>query len=126
MRLDLRIVAGNIRRATTEELLDRVTVYRLEMEPVAIDLMEGELARRGITQDQIEDHDSERREAAIFRSDGTAVRCRACDRPAVLRKWGWFRLQGVLPVFPLMFAYCDVHDPGEPGASATGGGSSRS
>jgi hypothetical protein len=113
MRLNLRIVAGNIRRATTEELLDRLTVYRPEMEPAALDLMEGELARRGVTPDQIEDHDRERRETAIFLSDGTAVRCSVCNRPAVSRGRGWFRLLGVIPVIPRLFAYCDVHGPGE-------------
>ena len=41
MRLDLRKIAEFIRRANTEELLDRVTVYREGMEPAALDLMEG-------------------------------------------------------------------------------------
>ena len=49
MGFDLRRVAEYIRRADTEELLDRVTVYREGMEPAALDLMEGELDRRGVT-----------------------------------------------------------------------------
>jgi hypothetical protein len=109
MRLDLRLVAGYIRRATTEELLDRVTVYRPEMEPAAVDLIEGELSRRGVTPDQVEDHDRDRREAAIFLTDGTAMRCSACDRPAVSQGRGWVRIFGVIPVFPQVLAYCDVH-----------------
>jgi hypothetical protein len=109
MRLDLRLVAGYIRRATTEELLDRVTVYRTEMEPAAVDLIEGELARRGITPDQIDDHERERRDAAIFLTDGTAMRCSVCDRPAVSQGRGWVRIFGVIPVFPRVLPYCDVH-----------------
>ena len=46
MELDLNKVARYIRRAETEELLDRVTVYRDGMEPAAVDLMENELALR--------------------------------------------------------------------------------
>ena len=69
--------------AETEELLDRVTVYREGMEPAALDLMEGELDRRGVTRAQIAEHDAKQRAAAIMLPDGTAMRCSFCDRPAV-------------------------------------------
>ena len=109
MHFDLKRVAAYIRRAETEELLDRVTVYREGMEPAALDLMEMELDRRGITREDIADHDQARRETAIMLPDGTAMRCNFCDRPAVVRKWGWYRLWGRLPVFPRVFAYCEGH-----------------
>lgn len=112
MRLNLRAVAANIRRATDEELLDRVTVFRNAMEPAAVDLIEGELARRGISDADIEDHEAMRRETAIVRADGTAVRCSFCDRPAVSRGRGWHRLWGWVPLFPRLFARCDVHEKG--------------
>ena len=107
---DLKAVARYIRKAETEELLDRVTVYRAGMEPAALDLMEGELDRRGVTRDQIAEHDAARRATAILHPDGTAVRCSFCDRPAVVRAWGWHRLFGRLPIFPRRFALCAVHD----------------
>ena len=109
MRLDLRRVAEYIRRADTEELLDRVTVYREGMEPAALDLMEGELDRRGVTREEIAAHDVRRRQTAIFLPDGTAKRCSFCDRPAVKQARGWHRLFGLVPVFPRLFAYCEVH-----------------
>lgn len=111
MRLDLRRIAEFIRKAETEELLDRVTVYREGMEPAALDLMEGELDRRGVTRDQIAEHDAERRATAIMLPDGTAVRCSFCNRPAVVQARGWHRVFGVMPVFPRLFSYCPVHDP---------------
>src|SRR6185437_8184519 len=111
MKFDLRRVAEFIRGAETEELLDRVTVYREGMEPAALDLMEMELDRRGISRDDIADHERLRMESAILRPDGTAVRCDFCDRPATLRRWSWHRLLGRLPIFPRMFAYCAVHAP---------------
>ena len=40
MHFDIQRVAAYIRVADTEELLDRVTVYRNGMEPAALDLME--------------------------------------------------------------------------------------
>ena len=111
MRLDLKPVAAFVRAADTEELLDRVTVYRAGMEPAALDLMEGELDRRGVTRADIAAHDAARREAALLLPDGTARRCDFCTRPAVVRAWGWHRLYDRLPVFPRLFAYCARHDP---------------
>ena len=109
MHFDIRQVAAFIRRADTEELLDRVTVYREGMEPAALDLMEMELDRRGISREEIADHGEARRETAILLPDGTALRCNFCDRPAVIRAWGWHKLYGRVPVFPRVFARCAEH-----------------
>jgi hypothetical protein len=109
MHFDLKRVAEFIRRADTEELLDRVTVYREGMEPAALDLMEGELDRRGVTREDIADHDARRRETAIMLPDGTAMRCSFCNRPAVKQDRRWHRLFGRVPIFPKMFAYCEFH-----------------
>jgi predicted phosphoribosyltransferase len=109
MRLNLRAVANYMRRADTEELLDRVTVYRNAMEPAAVDLIEGELSRRGVTSEQIAEHEQLRRAQVIILPDGTALRCSFCGRPAVARGTGWQRLLGLIPIYPRMFAYCDAH-----------------
>jgi hypothetical protein len=109
MEFNLKRVAEFIRGADTEELLDRVTVYREGMEPAALDLMEGELDRRGVTREEIAEHDAKRRESAIILQDGTAMRCSFCDRPAVKQARGWHRLFGRVPIFPKVFAYCDFH-----------------
>jgi hypothetical protein len=109
MQFDLRIVAQKIRTAGTEELLDRVTVYRDGMEPAAVDLMENELARRGVSPDQIHRHGERRRRSAVFLPDGTAQHCSFCNRPAVSSGWGLHRLWGLVPVFPRRFWYCTVH-----------------
>lgn len=111
MELDLHKVAAYVRRAETEDLLDRVTVYRDGMEPAAVDLMENELARRGLTPDEIAEHDRTRRESAILLDDGTVLRCSFCERPAVYRGWAWHRLWGRVPVFPRVFSYCEMHQP---------------
>lgn len=108
--LDLKRVAAFVRSAETEELLDRVTVYRAGMEPAALDLMEAELDRRGVTRSDIVDHHIARREqGAILLPDGTALRCSLCARPAVERRWRWHRLFGVVPLFPRKLARCEVH-----------------
>jgi hypothetical protein len=111
VELDLRKVAAYVRKAETEELLDRVTVYRDGMEPAALDLMANELARRGLTPEEIDAHDRTRRETAILHDDVTALRCSFCERPAVHRAWGWHRLWGRVPVFPRHLLYCEVHQP---------------
>ena len=140
MDFQLKRVAEYIRRADTEELLDRVTVYREGMEPAALDLMEGELDRRGVTREDIAEHDAKRRACAIMLPDGTALRCSFCDRPAVrqARRWHRMRMRVPLlplligranvplgfsiPIFPMVFAYCAVHEkeklgPAEPDAN---------
>ncbi len=109
MRLDLHAVARFMRAADDETLLDRVTAYRAGMEPAALDLMEGELDRRGVSREAIAAHAADRQATCLFRPDGMAVRCDRCDRPAVRRAWGWHRVWGVLPVFPRRRADCDEH-----------------
>lgn len=108
MPLDLKKVAAFIRTAETDDLLDRVTVYRGNMEPAAVDLMENELWRRGLTPEQVAEH-RESRANALRHPDGTAVKCHFCDRPAVERSWGWHRLWGKVPLFPRLFSRCDEH-----------------
>jgi hypothetical protein len=109
MEFNLKRVAEYIRGAETVELLDRVTVYREGMEPAALDLMEGELDRRGITREEIAAHDADRRRTAIMLPDGTAMRCRFCNNPAVVRAWRFHRVLGIVPVFPMWFAFCAFH-----------------
>lgn len=109
MEFNLKRVAEYIRGADTEELLDRVTVYREGMEPAALDLMEGELDRRGVTREAIAAHDAKHRARAIPLADGTAMRCSFCNRPAVARAFRFHRLYGLVPVFPMRFAYCAAH-----------------
>lgn len=140
MDFDLKRVAEYIRGASTEELLDRVTVYREGMEPAALDLMEGELDRRGVTREQIAEHDAKHRASAIMLPDGTAMRCSFCDRPAVRQTRAWHRMKVripflalligrgdvplgfSIPIFPMTFAYCEAHEreklgPPEPDAN---------
>jgi hypothetical protein len=139
MHFPLREIAQYVRTAPTEELLDRVTIYREGMEPAALDHMEGELDRRGVTRAQIADHDAKQRATAIMLPDGTAKRCCRCNRPAVrdARGWHWMKVGipfiGMLigrgsvplgfsiPVFPRLHAYCEVHDPGVPKANPDAG-----
>jgi hypothetical protein len=116
MSLDLKTVAEFIRKADTEDLLDRVTVYREAMEPAAVDLMENELWQRGITPEELATHAANRADV-VRRADGSVVRCShrdrsrgfACDRPAVSERWHWFRLWGRVPVVPWWLPRCEEH-----------------
>lgn len=109
MDFDLRKVAAHIRTATTEELLDRVTIYRDDTEPAAVDLIEHELARRGVTRDQISGHERERRATALVETDGFVTRCAFCDRPAIVRAWTWHRPHRRIRLFPQRLSFCELH-----------------
>jgi hypothetical protein len=102
-------VRVNVRRATTEDLLDRATAYRAGMEPDALAIIEDELRDRGVGPDQIDAHARKRERETFLLPDGTASPCSFCHRPAVGQGWGWHRLWGLLPLFPRYFFYCDEH-----------------
>lgn len=103
-------IRANAAAATTEDLLDRVTVYRAGMEPEAIEIIEAELRRRGVTAAAQVEHRARR--GTPIEAGGLPRRCERCDRPAVWRGWGWHRLWGVLPVFPRRRSLCQEHRPG--------------
>ena len=77
MRFDPEKVKKNVERATTEDLLDRVTVYLAGMEPEAVELIERELARRGVLPDEVERHAAQRRQSGVIR-DETGCRAHLC------------------------------------------------
>lgn len=103
-------VAANASQASTEDLLDRVTVYRAGMEEDALAIIEEELRNRDVTPEDIDRH-AQRRSEAIILPDGTAARCSFCTRPAVAKRWGWHRLWRRLPIFPRQFYHCGEHGP---------------
>jgi hypothetical protein len=109
MRFDLERVKRNIRQADTEDLLDRVTVYRAGMEPEALAVIEEELRARHVLPEEVEAHAERRRQETNLLPDGTVRRCSFCHRPAVAEGWGWHRLWGRLPIFPRFYYYCAEH-----------------
>src|SRR5262249_41534279 len=84
----------NARRASTEDLLNRVTVYRAGMEPEALAIIEAELLRRGVRTCDIEDYERAARESVLEDASGVGLRCSFCSAPAVRERWGWHRLWG--------------------------------
>jgi hypothetical protein len=121
MHYDRERVRENVRKAEMEDLLDRVTIYRANMEPDALYLIEDELRQRGVSAADIDAHARRREEAGLCDSAGMPAQCSFCTRPAVVRQWGWHRYQGRwlpqslrdrLPLFPRPFWYCAVHRPG--------------
>ena len=111
MRLDADKVRANVREAATEDLLDRATIYRDEMEAEALDIIEGELRDRGVAWDQIAEHERKRRANALLDSSGVLLTCHRCHRPAVGEGRGWHRLWGLLPLVPRRLAWCEEHRP---------------
>lgn len=108
--LDLERVRRNVANATTEDLLDRATVYRHGMEPEALKIIEAELRRREVSGDMIRDHWENRRSNALV-AGSVAVRCSFCDRPAIARGWGWHWLWRKIPILPWRHRYCEEHLP---------------
>jgi ATP-dependent helicase YprA (DUF1998 family) len=111
---DVNRVWNNVMQAETEDLLDRVTVYRGAMEPEALRIITAELRERGVSAEQVAAHAAARAEFDyLCWPDGIPQRCHACTRPAVVQLWGWHWLWGRVPVFPCRRRYCVTHRPGE-------------
>jgi hypothetical protein len=104
-------VQENIRQAETLDLLDRITAYRAGMEPEAIAMIEEELRRRHVSDQEIRAHAEAMSRQALTDEQGLARRCSFCNRPAVSSGWTWHRLWGFLPLFPRRVYYCTSHAP---------------
>lgn len=109
MHCDDEKLETNIAQTDTETLLDAVTAYRNGMEPHAIELMERELHKRGITAAQIADHRENCDRTCLFLPDGTAKMCSICRSPAVTEGWYWHRIMGTMPIFPRWQRRCAKH-----------------
>lgn len=111
MRLDPDKVRANARASSTEDLLDRVTVFRAGLEPEAVAILQEELRTRGVSAAEQVDHEARRRRSAVLGDDGEVLSCELCRRPATWRGPAWRRLWGVVPLFPRTAARCDEHRP---------------
>ncbi len=111
MNLDLDRVRENAEKAATEDLLDRVTVFRPQMEPDAVEVIEQVLRRRGVGPERVEAYARSASEKVLRLADGAAATCSFCSRAAVAEGWGWHRWRGGLPLFPRRFRYCPDHRP---------------
>lgn len=110
MELNLDRVRRNVQAATTEDLLDRLTVYREGMEEEAIEIIVAELDRRGVDDERIRTHAAMR--GQVLMNGDVAARCSYCDRPAIAHRWGLRRMFNVVPLLPWRFRVCQVHaDP---------------
>jgi hypothetical protein len=110
--MDEARIREEARRISTEHLLDRVTVYRGEMEGPALDILQAELNARGVGHGEVEAHAAQRERAGLLRRpDGTVVCCTYCPRPATEQRQQWYRLWGwFLPLFPRSVYLCREHD----------------
>ncbi len=104
-------IRANIEAAQTDDLLDRITAYRLGMELHAIEMIERELRTRGVGEAEIADRQQQCERECLFEADGVAKMCSFCRKPAVLQGWGWHRLWQKIPLFPRWFHYCLEHAP---------------
>ncbi len=109
MFFDENQVRENARRAETEDLLDRVTVFRPGLEPEAIVIFEDELRRRGVTPADIEVHARRREETGLLERAAGPIRCHYCFRPAAGYRWRFNSLWGWIPLLPHRFPVCHVH-----------------
>lgn len=112
LSFDIDRCRRNVQAADTADLLDRVTVYRAELEPGAIPIIELELSKRGFAAEAIAQHAMAGTEGLLRAEKGFVRKCSFCPRPAVAEDRGWHRLWGVLPVFPRTFRRCVEHRGG--------------
>lgn len=111
-RVPIDVLTANAVAATTIDLLDRVTFYRSGMMPEAVEIIERELQSRGVTDEQVQEHRAQLEQEVLWMEPGLAWRCSYCDRPAVAWEKDWFRLGGLVPIFPREVRCCRMHREG--------------
>lgn len=92
-----------------EELLDRVTVFRDAMQPEAVEVMEAELARRGVGPDDIHQHLRQMKHRVIHDAHGVPAQCSFCERAAVEQREDFHKLWRLIPVAKRNWYYCERH-----------------
>ena len=107
LEFDVSRCIANVRQATAEDLLDRVTAFRRDLEPEAIPIIERELRNRGIDGSAICEYAT--RQQNLVSETGYTYKCILCHRPAVAEGRGWHRIWGVVPFFPRMMRWCEGH-----------------
>ena len=108
MQFSAQRVQANVRKATTDDLMDRVTVFRAGLEPAAVPIILEELRSRGVTPEAIVLHEGSR-VGVLFYDNGIACQCIRCAKPAVAREWGWQRIFRKVPLYPRTFLLCTDH-----------------
>jgi hypothetical protein len=111
MPFDPQRVRANVKAASTEDLLDRATIFREGMEADALPIIEEELRARGVGNAAIRAHEEDRRRAGILESEGFAAKCSQCSRPAVVRVRRWHHLWRLIPIFRRSDFFCEAHRP---------------
>lgn len=114
-------VLAQVQRSPTGLLLDQATVLREAMEPDAVEIIEAELAVRGIGPDEIAAHHRELKHRVLPGARGMPATCSRCGRAAVEARTDWHRLWGLVPIFRRLFYYCDEHWRESGGATLPGG-----
>jgi hypothetical protein len=102
---------ARLKAMPTAELLDRVTVLQEQMDPDALELMQAELAGRGVGPEEIGAHARELRLLVVKGKDGLPATCYVCGRAAVAQIETWHRLLGIVPLFRRQVFLCLDHAP---------------
>ncbi len=109
MTLNLEKVRVYATNASNRELLDRVTVFKSGMEPNALTIIHQELRHRGVTQTQIQDHETLLEPLVIRGPEGMPRICKKCSLPAISCEWGWLKVFGFIPILPWKNLFCEDH-----------------
>lgn len=98
-------------KASTRELLDRVTLFRKGMETEAIEILEKELSRRGVSPRDCQEHQEKWAPKILWDSEGLPRTCCKCQNPATSLGKAWVRFFGLIPLIPYRAAFCEDHLP---------------
>lgn len=109
MELDLERVRASAKEADTEDLLNRVTVFRGGMEEAALEVLEEELRTRGVGAEEVREYANRMRPLVLWERPGLAARCHLCDSPATRLEWRWRRFLGLVPLFRRQVPCCPIH-----------------
>ena len=107
---DLDQVRKNVEEAEISDLLERATVFRAGMEPEALELIETELRRRGISFKEQAEFEAAQENTVLRDEAGLPLSCHKCSQLAVESHWVW-HWAGIIPIFRTRRSFCATHAP---------------
>ena len=94
--------------AETNDLIERVTIQRDDLDPEALTIIMQELLSRNISAETVSEYEKSR-DKFLYDSQGKPRLCNICGRPAISSIKSWLKFLRIVPIMPITEYCCEAH-----------------